>query len=209
MSSVKEALKDYFPEGIQGVTLSKLKNLIGLIDDGVIDQLIQRKKNYLNVKKSKESNMEGHIVDEEMWSNYSNRVIPLIGTIINSVPNELDLNDRDILDPEPTPDNLDIERVALRRTQTTMKYGDIHQVAIGNFPGWEDLGKGHETECDLRKLDNKPLIYFPIIAALKSKYIGHVLVSTDSKKIANVAKKNRCDSSLFKTQKVIGFLCYN
>jgi len=42
---------------------------------------------------------------------------------------------------------------------------------------------------NLRKLNNKPLIYYPINSALKSKCIGHVVVSTDSKKIADAAKK--------------------
>ena len=42
---------------------------------------------------------------------------------------------------------------------------------------------------NLCKLNNKPLIYYPITAALKSKSIGHVVVSTDSKKIAKVAEK--------------------
>ena len=42
---------------------------------------------------------------------------------------------------------------------------------------------------NLRKLNGKPLIYYPIDAAKKSKYIGNIIVSTDSQKIASVAKK--------------------
>ena len=42
---------------------------------------------------------------------------------------------------------------------------------------------------NLCKIDNKPLISFPILAALKSKYIEDVVVSTDSKEIAKIAKK--------------------
>ena len=57
---------------------------------------------------------------------------------------------------------------------------------------------------NLRKLDNKPLIYFPIIAALKSKYIGHVLVSTDSKKISNVAKKIGATVPFLRPKKLSG-----
>ena len=42
---------------------------------------------------------------------------------------------------------------------------------------------------NLIKLNGKPLIYYPINAAIKSKNVGHVIISTDSRKIASVAKK--------------------
>jgi hypothetical protein len=61
MSSVGEALASYFDDNIKDVTNSKLQSLIGLIDDDVRKQLIQRKKDYLKEKKSKESNMENFV----------------------------------------------------------------------------------------------------------------------------------------------------
>ena len=42
---------------------------------------------------------------------------------------------------------------------------------------------------NLRKVCNKPLIYYPIKAALKSKSCDKVIVSTDSKLIAKYAIK--------------------
>lgn len=42
---------------------------------------------------------------------------------------------------------------------------------------------------NLRKVDNKPLLYYPINAAIKSKVCDTVFVSTDSKNIADAAKK--------------------
>lgn len=42
---------------------------------------------------------------------------------------------------------------------------------------------------NLKAINGKPLIYFPIFSALNSKYISRVIVSTDSKKIANLAIK--------------------
>ena len=42
---------------------------------------------------------------------------------------------------------------------------------------------------NLKNLNGKPLVYYPINAALKSKFISKVVVSTDSKKIAQVAVK--------------------
>ena len=41
---------------------------------------------------------------------------------------------------------------------------------------------------NLRKVNNKPLIYWPIIALRKSKYIDKIIVSTDSNKIKNISK---------------------
>ena len=42
---------------------------------------------------------------------------------------------------------------------------------------------------NLRKISNKPLIFYPINMAKKSKVIDEIVVSTDSTTIANVAKK--------------------
>ena len=41
---------------------------------------------------------------------------------------------------------------------------------------------------NLMKVNNKPLIFYPINAAIKSKVCDYVFVSTNSKKIAKVAK---------------------
>jgi CMP-N-acetylneuraminic acid synthetase len=41
---------------------------------------------------------------------------------------------------------------------------------------------------NLRKLNNKPLIYYPIYYAKKSKVIDNIVVSTDSQTIAKVAR---------------------
>lgn len=42
---------------------------------------------------------------------------------------------------------------------------------------------------NILKLNNKPLISYTIEAALKSKYIDDVIISTDSKEIAKIAEK--------------------
>ena len=34
-----------------------------------------------------------------------------------------------------------------------MKMGDFHQKLLGSFPGWKDLGRGHETGLDVAKED--------------------------------------------------------
>ena len=41
---------------------------------------------------------------------------------------------------------------------------------------------------NIKKINNHPLISYSIYAALKSKYIDKIIVSSDSNKIRNVAK---------------------
>jgi len=59
---------------------------------------------------------------------------------------------------------------------------------------------------NLRKLNGKPLIYYPIDAAKKSKYIGNIIVSTDSQKIASVAKKFGAIIPFIRPKKLSGSL---
>ena len=70
---------------------------------------------------------------------------------------------RDILDDGS---NHTIEQIKeeYKRKKRTMKYGEVWQVAMGNFPGWENLGNGHESKCDVRKKDNSAII------ELKNRY---------------------------------------
>lgn len=42
---------------------------------------------------------------------------------------------------------------------------------------------------NLRKVCGKPLIYYPIKAAIKSRVCDKIIVSTDCKKIKKIAKK--------------------
>ena len=49
---------------------------------------------------------------------------------------------------------------------------------------------------NIRKVKGKELIYWPIRAALKSKYIDDVIVSTDCKNIRKLSKKEKTVSAL-------------
>tara|TARA_B100000700_G_C14931880_1_gene802348 strand:- start:50 stop:757 length:708 start_codon:yes stop_codon:yes gene_type:complete len=57
---------------------------------------------------------------------------------------------------------------------------------------------------NLRNLNGKPLIYYPINAAIKSKNVGHVIISTDSRKIASVAKKFGAKVPFIRPKKLSG-----
>ncbi len=57
---------------------------------------------------------------------------------------------------------------------------------------------------NLKKINNKELIYYPIKAAKKSKLIDQVVVSTDSKRIANVSKKYGANVPFLRPRKFSG-----
>ena len=59
---------------------------------------------------------------------------------------------------------------------------------------------------NLRKVNKKPLIYFPIQAAIKSGVCDKIFVSTDSIKIANIAKKFGADVPFLRKKKFSGDL---
>ena len=88
---------------------------------------------------------------------YFQKITDDIKKIVSKENKELDVDDMDILDDD-SENTMTMKIEELKRKQITMKYGEIWQVAIGNFPGWEDLGIGHETECDIRRLDNTAIV---------------------------------------------------
>lgn len=54
---------------------------------------------------------------------------------------------------------------------------------------------------NIKILGGKPLIQYTIEAALKSKYIGRLIVSTDDKEIAEIAMKNGVDVPFIRPKK--------
>ena len=59
---------------------------------------------------------------------------------------------------------------------------------------------------NLRKVNGKPLIYYPIKDALKTKIIDDIIVSTDDKKIAFFAKKYGAKVPFIRPKKLSGDL---
>ena len=129
--------------------------------------------------------LEEEIELPEEIKEYLKKIKPEIKKIVSRINKDIDPNDKDILDDE-SEFTMKMKIEELKRKQKTMKYGEIWQVAIGNFPGWEDLGIGHETECDLRRLDNTAIV------ELKNKY--NTCNSGSKKdlerKLTNYKKKN-------------------
>jgi len=61
----------------------------------------------------------------------------------------------DILDDEESIKN---KQIALKEKQRQMKVGEIMQVAVGNWPGFEDLGVGHVTGLDVLSVERKVIV---------------------------------------------------
>jgi len=55
---------------------------------------------------------------------------------------------------------------------------------------------------NIKKFNKKPLIYWSINSALKSKFIDKCFVSTDSIKISSLAKKHGADSSFLRPKNI-------
>ena len=61
-------------------------------------------------------------------------------------------------------ENITQLEIAFKQKQKQMKEGELTQIIIGNWFGWEDLGVGHSSGLDCRKKDNS------IIIELKNKW---------------------------------------
>lgn len=98
-------------------------------------------------------------VIKEYFENLSNNV----KKILDRPTKEFSIDDLDILDSQDE-STIEVERKILHRQQIKMKYGEIWEMAMGSFPGWEHLGTGHETGLDIRRIDNS------CIVEVKNKY---------------------------------------
>jgi len=91
-------------------------------------------------------------MNRQLLIEYEARIAPLIKKILDTVKKEF------VFTPTLLGDHSDTAqeraRVAFHQKQIKMKEGDIGQIMIGNWIGWEDLGIGHPTKLDNRKIDN-------------------------------------------------------
>lgn len=93
---------------------------------------------------------------------YKQRIEPLIKNILSKPKKKFEYEPTLLGDNSES--NIQALTIAHDIRQNQMKEGLIAQTIIGNFPGWEDLGQGHSTGLDCRKLDNS------IILDSKNKY---------------------------------------
>jgi hypothetical protein len=106
----------------------------------------------MNIKLIKQT----QIMNQNILEQYKEKITPLIAAILNKCKKSF------VWAPTFLGDNSDEakerERVAFEERQIKMKEGDIAQIMIGNWIGFEDLGIGHKTGVDCRKLDNSMIL---------------------------------------------------
>ena len=93
---------------------------------------------------------------------YKERVTPLILDVLNKKVADYKFEYSFLGDDSV--ETIEREKIAFKERQIKMKHGDIAQIMIGCWIGMEDLGIGHETGLDCRKLDNS------MILEIKNKY---------------------------------------
>ena len=59
------------------------------------------------------------------------------------------------------------------------------------------FGSKRIKQKNIKMFFGKPIIFWSIKAALKAKIFDKIIVTTDSKKIANIAKKYKADVPFF------------
>lgn len=59
---------------------------------------------------------------------------------------------------------------------------------------------------NIKKINGKPLVYYSINSSLKSHLIDRTIISTDSNKIAKIAKKYNCETPFLRPKKISGDL---
>ena len=101
-------------------------------------------------------------MNQNILNDYKRRITPIVLGIINRKPKEF------VWEPtflgNSSEEAKRREETAFKERQIKMKEGDIAQVMIGNWHGYEDLGIGHATGVDCRKLDNTQIL------EIKNKY---------------------------------------
>ena len=55
---------------------------------------------------------------------------------------------------------------------------------------------------NIKSINNKPLIYWPIKAALKSKYVDYILVTTNSNKVKKLSIKYGANVPFLRPEKL-------
>jgi len=96
------------------------------------------------------------MISTDTMTMYIAKVAPKIKTLLTMkrkkfvhIPTIFGLNDQE---------SQRAAKTAFEVKQRQMKEGELAQIAIGNWHGWEDLGVGHASGLDCRKVDNSMIL---------------------------------------------------
>lgn len=145
------------------VSCNNNDNDINNLEDLLRDKLVIKDEYY------KTSDFINKIIKIQAFIRMKYWYLPYIKVINNKITRIYDRKTKEYIH-EPTifgdnsTKNIEMLDIAFKIRQKQMKEGELAQILIGNWYGWEDLGIGHSSGLDCRKKDNT------IIMDVKNKY---------------------------------------
>ena len=101
---------------------------------------------------TKNETVETEVFTDKILNNFINKVKPKIDKLYQR-PNKEFVYEPTVFSND-TKEDIENEKIAFKHRQKKMKEGELAQILIGNWYGWEDLGVGHSSGLDCRKKDN-------------------------------------------------------
>ncbi len=114
-------------------------------------QITNEKKKYYNTDVDKIIKIQSLIKMRYWYLDYTKNIHPLIDKLFQRKTKEY------VYEPtlfgDNSKENIKMLEIAFKQKQKQMKEGELAQIVIGNWFGWEDLGVGHSSGLDCRKKD--------------------------------------------------------
>ena len=114
-------------------------------------QITNEKKKYYNTDVDKIIKIQSLIKMRYWYLDYTKNIHPLIHNLFQRKTKEY------VYEPtlfgDNSKENIKMLEIAFKQRQKQMKEGELAQIVIGNWFGWEDLGVGHSSGLDCRKKD--------------------------------------------------------
>ena len=114
-------------------------------------QITNEKKKYYNTDDDKIIKIQSLIRMRYWYLDYTKNILPLIHNLFQRKTKEY------VYEPtlfgDNSKENIKMLEIAFKQKQKQMKEGELAQLFIGNWFGWENLGTGHSSGLDCRKKD--------------------------------------------------------
>ena len=125
-------------------------------------QITNEKKKYYNTDLDKIIKIQSLIKMRYWYLDYTKNIHTLIHILFQRKTNKY-VHEPTIFG-DNSKENIKMLEIAFKQRQKQMKEGELAQIVIGNWFGWEDLGVGHSSGLDCRKKD------MSIIMDVKNKW---------------------------------------
>ena len=125
-------------------------------------QIKNKKKKYYNNHVDKIIKIQSLIKMRYWYLDYTKNIHTLINNLFQRKNKEY--VHEPTLFGDNSKENIKMLEIAFKQKQKQMKEGELAQIVIGNWFGWEDLGVGHSSGLDCRKKD------MSIIMDVKNKW---------------------------------------